>query len=114
MEETELAALIESEREARRQAAHLGRTPDYPVYKHGPIIAAGTISTHGYHAYTDDGVRGAVLAAATGSLQDTLVHVAARRVDKDTDTIVCAFAGGSVIPLDEARRIAVNGYGNAS
>jgi hypothetical protein len=111
MEENELAALVESERNERDQAAHLGRTPAYPVYKYGPIIAVGAISTRGYGEYNDVGLRSAVRCAEADSRTDTLVHVAARKVSAGSDRIVAAFQGGSVIPLDEARRIAVNGYG---
>jgi hypothetical protein len=111
MNESELAALVESERNERDQAARSGRAPSYPLYKSGPLIAVGTIHATGYHGYDDDGLCGAVRAAESGSRIDTLVHVAVRRVSADTDTIVAAFKGGDVIPLDEARRIAVNGYG---
>lgn len=111
MNDEQMTALAESERAARAEADHLGRRPAYPLYKSGPIIAVGTIRPYGYHACDDDGLRAAVGAAEAGSRLGTLVHVAVRVLSSDADRIVCAFQGGEVMPLEDARRIAVNGYG---
>jgi hypothetical protein len=110
MNETELAALTGAERYERDQAARLGRAPAYPLYKTGAIVGTGTVTSDGYHVYDDEGLRGAIGAAEAASRTTALVHVAARRVAEDRWTIVAAFAGGAVIPVDEARRIAANGY----